>query len=68
LVVERRIKDLLEKKNGERRPDVSLAAHPKAFLGCSISYSTAISIKSATQKQKVKDRNNKTMFSVNNGN
>lgn len=36
--------DLLENLKGERTPDESLAAHPKAFLGCSASGCKAISI------------------------
>lgn len=35
---------LLENLNGDRTPDESLAAHPKAFLGCSISGCKAISV------------------------
>jgi hypothetical protein len=34
--------DLLENLKGERTPDVSLAAHPKACLGCSVSGCEAI--------------------------
>jgi hypothetical protein len=34
---EREIDDLLEKLKGERSPEVSLAAQPVAFLGCSTS-------------------------------
>ena len=33
---------LLEKLKGERTPDVSLAAHPKIFTGCSVSGDFAI--------------------------
>jgi hypothetical protein len=34
---------LLENLKGERTPEVSLAAHPKAFFGCSCSGDFAIS-------------------------
>ncbi|GER47119.1 DNA gyrase subunit B [Striga asiatica] len=34
--------NLLENLKGEKTPDVSLAAHPKAFTGCSVSYDFAI--------------------------
>jgi hypothetical protein len=34
---------LLENLKGERNPEVSLAAHPKAFFGCSCSGDFAIS-------------------------
>lgn len=33
---------LLEKVKGERTPDVSLAAHPNAFRGCSASGTAAV--------------------------
>jgi hypothetical protein len=33
---------LLENLKGERTPEVSLAAHPKAFFGCSCSGNFAI--------------------------
>ena len=39
---EREREDLLEKLKGERRPEVSLAAQPKALLGCSSSGDFAI--------------------------
>ena len=49
--------NLLEKLKGEKIPDGSLAAHPKAFLGCSNSASTAISIRySSLAKECQKDR------------
>jgi len=35
---------LLENLKGERCPVVSLAAHPKAFTGCSFSVDIAISL------------------------
>jgi hypothetical protein len=41
-VVKQSMNDLLENLKGERTPDVSLAAHPKACLGCSVSGCEAI--------------------------
>ena len=37
-----RCEDLLENLKGERTPDVSVAAHPKALVGCSCSADFAI--------------------------
>jgi len=37
--------NLLEKVKGERTPDVSLAAQPKALFGCSNSGCVAISMR-----------------------
>jgi hypothetical protein len=40
--VKKMIEYLLENLKGERSPKESLAAHPKAFLGCSCSGDFAI--------------------------
>ena len=45
---------LLENLKGERTPDVSWAAHPKAFLGCSNSACPAIIVCSTSLKKKQK--------------
>lgn len=41
---------LLENLKGEKNPDVSLAAHPKVFTGCSVSGDFAI-LEAISEKQ-----------------
>ena len=50
---EREREDLLEKLKGERRPEVSVAAQPKALLGCSTSADFAIdfSLESSSEEK-----------------
>ena len=44
------MQNLLENLNGERTPDGSLAAHPKALVGCSSSGDFAISLSFLNEK------------------